>query len=245
MSTRRIVSTIPRGETLTPAPVHQAQTTPTQQETNVPTPDPNDPAWVYPSEQQFYNAMKRKGYQPDAQSMHTVVSIHNAVNERTWSLVQKWEATLHDCPNPRLVRFLGRPDDRSPRALFNEYVLMKSPPFDRHDWVVDRGDGVERRYVIDFYDGNPQTGGFTGSQKSKKPVSMHLDVRPALDDPMAAVDRVRMGFREMLPGIFGELDELQKNNKSLGRKMTMLQPKAAASAAASDKAYADCTKTRS
>ena len=60
------------------------------------------------------------------------------------------------------------------------------PPFDRHDWVVERC-GKEVRYLIDFYQGR-QTGG--------KPVAMHIDARPAADDLSGAWQRVRM----QLPG---------------------------------------------
>jgi len=53
--------------------------------------------------------------------------------------------------------------------LYSSY----SPPFDRHDWVVDRC-GTKLRYVIDFYTGhNPH--GLAGN------LSFYLDVRPALD----------------------------------------------------------------
>lgn len=39
---------------------------------------------------------------------------------------------------PRLLRFLGRPDDTSPKATAK--MLFGHPmPFDRHDWIVDRG----------------------------------------------------------------------------------------------------------
>lgn len=55
-------------------------------------------------------------------------------------------------------------------------------PFDRHDWVIDRC-GCDVRYIIDFYNANPPPG---------TPVSMFLDVRPALDSPGAVWDRVRM-----------------------------------------------------
>ena len=51
----------------------------------------------------------------------------------------------------------------------------------RHDWTIDRC-GKQVRYVIDFYNGSGGSGG----------VSMHLDVRPALDDVDGFVDRVRM-----------------------------------------------------
>ena len=45
--------------------------------------------WMYPSEQMFFNAMQRKGWRPSEGDMRTVVSIHNAVNERAWSEVRQ------------------------------------------------------------------------------------------------------------------------------------------------------------
>jgi len=151
---------------------------------------------MYPSEQQFYNAMRRKGYDADAVAMPYVVQIHNAVNERTWKEVRQWEKELHNVENPRLVRFLGRPEQRSPKAWWN-VLTGKNPPFDRHDWYIDRGDGMERRYVIDFYEGKSSS-----SCNNAAPVSMYLDVRPALDDSQALLDRIRMAARDTLPGIF-------------------------------------------
>ena len=49
------------------------------------------------------------------------------------------------CAQPRLVRFVGRPQDYSPKArLLN--LLGYKLPFDRHDWTVDRcGTQVRRR----------------------------------------------------------------------------------------------------
>jgi len=47
--------------------------------------------WLYPSPQMFYNAMRRKGWDPREEDMTTVVGIHNAVNERTWNQVLEWE----------------------------------------------------------------------------------------------------------------------------------------------------------
>lgn len=87
---------------------------------------------------------------------------------------------------PRLLRFVGRPQDYSPKArLLN--LLGYKLPFDRHDWVVLR-DAHEVRYVIDFYNAAPAPG---------LPVGMYLDVRPALDSPQALADRLRMQWRWM------------------------------------------------
>jgi cytochrome c heme-lyase len=47
--------------------------------------------WIYPSERMFFEAMKRKGHDPRAADMRTVVPIHNAVNERAWAEIKAWE----------------------------------------------------------------------------------------------------------------------------------------------------------
>eukprot|EP00884_Botryococcus_braunii_P006462 jgi/Botrbrau1/15817/Bobra.40_1s0006.4 len=164
LSTQRAMSSIPMGEGDRPA--HQEEGT---------------PVWVYPSEQMFYNAMKRKGWRPVEDDMRTVVAIHNTVNERAWAEVLRWER-LHasECSCPRLRKFEGRPTAYSPKArLLN--LLGYKLPFDRHDWVVDRC-GRDVRYVIDFYNAAPLP---------HMPVAMHLDVRPALDSFSAVWDRLR------------------------------------------------------
>lgn len=47
--------------------------------------------WVYPSQQMFFNAMKRKNWDPLEEDMKVIVPIHNAVNERAWNLILKYE----------------------------------------------------------------------------------------------------------------------------------------------------------
>jgi len=58
-------------------------------------------------------------------------------------------------------------------------------PFDRHDWYVQRrttqGEVREVRYVIDYYSAPPEPTG--------EPV-FYLDVRPAIDGPTAAAERL-------------------------------------------------------
>ena len=86
----------------------------------------------------FYDAMRRKGWDADRAAIPAVVAIHNAVNERAWTEVLRWEA-MHrgSCGNPTLLRFEGRPKDISPRAWARSWMGY-ALPFDRHDWVVDR-----------------------------------------------------------------------------------------------------------
>ncbi|KAJ7771751.1 cytochrome C1 heme lyase [Mycena metata] len=137
-------------------------------------PNASDGNWVYPSEAQFFAAMARKKHDPQARDMRTIVPIHNAVNERAWAEVMRWEAGRggEACGGVKLVNFKGKPGEKSIRARW-KMLLGYSAPFDRHDWVVDRC-GVQMRYIIDFYTGRSQ-GPATGP-------SFFLDVRPALDN---------------------------------------------------------------
>ncbi|KZT26490.1 cytochrome c and c1 heme-lyase [Neolentinus lepideus HHB14362 ss-1] len=126
--------------------------------------------WEYPSEAQFFAAMARKQHDPHAADMAAIVPIHNAVNERAWAEVLRWEAG-QGSGEAKLVSFKGRPGDLTPRARWRA-LIGYSKPFDRHDWIVDRS-GTRIRYVIDFYTGRAQG-------PSAAP-SFYLDVRPALD----------------------------------------------------------------
>lgn len=104
--------------------------------------------WVYPSEQQYYNAIKRKGYKASAADMPSTLAIHNAVNEKGWQMVQEWERAHAEAaatatpaagggeggagvPAPKLLRFTGRPQDTSPKAWVKSTLLGYRPPFDR------------------------------------------------------------------------------------------------------------------
>lgn len=103
---------------------------------------------MYPSEQQYYNAIKRKGYKASATDMPSTLAIHNAVNEKGWAMVQEWERaraeaasgggggagegrSAADVPTPKLLRFTGRPQDTSPKAWVKSTLLGYRPPFDR------------------------------------------------------------------------------------------------------------------
>lgn len=206
LSTHRTISSIPKGNTnndtsSNPTPNHQ------------PTHNSN---WVYPSEQQFFNAMKRKGWEIPPGTEATipfVVQIHNAVNERGWKEIREWE-NLRSNEDPKLVKFIGRPQDLSPKARIYSMLWLRKEPFDRHDWYVSREDGTDmRRYVIDFYNGKEKDVSDSGvndrvgdddhnsQMKNLSLPSMYLDVRPALDDSDAAFDRLKMSFKDTFPGI--------------------------------------------
>ena len=98
-------------------PPHNTSQLPTDREiSSIPRADGTK--WVYPSQAQFYAAMERKNHNPHAPDMRVIVPIHNAVNERAWSEVLKWEEGQggEKCAGVKLVSFKGRPNDRTPRA---------------------------------------------------------------------------------------------------------------------------------
>lgn len=99
LSVKRATSNIPKGDF---TPEHQPKAA---------------EKWVYPSEQQYYNAMKRKGYNPSESDIPAVLFIHNHVNEQGWSKVKEWEA-YSGFANPKLKRFMGKPTQLSPKARF-------------------------------------------------------------------------------------------------------------------------------
>jgi cytochrome c heme-lyase len=171
LPTERTFSTIPRGE------------------------DDSEGVWEYPSPQQMFNAMLRKGKAEDIpeDAVEDMVDVHNFLNEGAWQEILEWEKPYVDKyqKEPRLAQFTGRPDDMSPRArvflelskVFPE-TFNTEPPFDRHDWYVLRPNGSggwdKVRYVIDYYGGPDDHHGMP---------TFFLDVRPALDNFTNAKDR--------------------------------------------------------
>lgn len=183
--------------------------------------------WEYPSPQQMYNAMVRKGkIDPNTgeeipeDAVESMVFVHNFLNEGCWEEVLNWEQPYTDKTHvvPRLLKFTGRPDQLSPRARWYAMLGKVFPsyfsgelPFDRHDWVVLRADpmsgdpenpGFKKvRYVIDFYGGPDDEDGFP---------TFNLDVRPALDNASNAKDRFIHYTRPIMQEYFGESKDSSK-----------------------------------
>ncbi|GAX20154.1 cytochrome c heme-lyase [Fistulifera solaris] len=181
LSTSRQVSSIMRG-TNDDIPRHQTEDSSSNK----------DNKWVYPSEQQFYNAMRRKGWSNIPEdSIPTVLQIHNHINERTWRNIQEWESS----DELLLARFMGRPKDISPKAFFLSKVLrMYDPPFDRHDWYVQHpGSQEQHRYVIDYY--------YLPNPDPNMPPIPYVDARPALDHPRAVWLQGKQFLKSAFPGI--------------------------------------------
>ncbi|KAI9866937.1 MAG: holocytochrome c synthase [Trichoglossum hirsutum] len=198
---------------------HQTIDLPTERSTSsIPKGSANEEGnWEYPSAQQMYNAMLRKGYtDTPVDAVESMVAVHNFLNEGAWNEIVEWERRFgrglsnawQECyrgeegstpttlpstaSQPRLLRFIGRPKEMTPKATMLQALgwiyptrFGGPPPFDRHDWFVQRqlsnGSQREVRYVIDYYSGPPEPTG--------EPV-FYLDVRPAVDSPVAAVERM-------------------------------------------------------
>ncbi|CAO1638208.1 unnamed protein product [Sympodiomycopsis kandeliae] len=165
--------------------------------------------WVYPSPAQFHAALQRKGRSSHKESdMNIVVPIHNAVNERCWQEILKWEKdndrgqSERQCGGPKLVSFKGKPKEVTWKAWMKG-ILGYQAPFDRHDWVIDRC-GHRVRYIIDFYAGrspsaNPEKSGKNHpfASNAERMMSFYLDVRPAPDTFEGISMRIRKAARDI------------------------------------------------
>lgn len=174
LSHQRQISSIPRASPPPSSPDNSSSSTHSPNAEQ----DPETSAsghWIYPSEAQFFAAMRRKSHNPSPLDMKTIVPIHNAVNEKAWHEILKWESGRggERCGGPKLISFRGDSTKLTPRARWN-VLLGYQGPFDRHDWVVDRC-GVKIEYVIDFYQGK------AAAPERGQPLSFYLDVRPKLN----------------------------------------------------------------
>jgi cytochrome c heme-lyase len=95
LPTNRTASTIPR-------PPASASLPSAASSSSAPLSDPSNPyntspntddtkVWEYPSPQQFYNALVRKGWETPEEHVETMVEIHNFLNEEAWDEVLGWE----------------------------------------------------------------------------------------------------------------------------------------------------------
>lgn len=78
--------------------------------------------WVYPSPQQFYNALMRKGKETPEESVDSMVEIHNFLNEKAWDEIRRWEDRRSPNERIELARFEGRPDQLSPKARYHLFL---------------------------------------------------------------------------------------------------------------------------
>lgn len=88
-----------------PAP-HQNTVLPMQREESS-IPRNADSKWEYPSPQQFYNALVRKGWETPEEHIETMVQVHNFLNEEAWLEVLKWEKRQYKYGTTQTLQFLG------------------------------------------------------------------------------------------------------------------------------------------
>lgn len=126
-----------------PAPNQKLALPTSREESTIPR-GSGDGTWEYPSPQQMYNALLRKGYtDTDVTAVESMVSVHNFLNEGAWAEIVGWEqrfsrglykgwqvckrGDLHSSEElerhwdgnesqPTLIRFQGRPKDMTPKA---------------------------------------------------------------------------------------------------------------------------------
>ena len=141
----RTISSIPRAGVAAGAPSAcpvASGSAPSKDATaTVPAPAAKVDQWEYPSPQQFYNALVRKGWETPEESVEMMVHIHNWLNEAAWQQVRHWEEKHYGCVVPQscciltkftvyfysgdrssLARFEGRPKDLSPKARYHLFL---------------------------------------------------------------------------------------------------------------------------
>lgn len=204
LSTERVVSSIPRSRNSAApgaSPYDAPSACPVKHDSSTPAEEQTD-KWEYPSPQQFYNALVRKGWETPEEHVETMVLVHNFLNEQAWLEVLEWEKLAGaDSSRAELARFQGKPGTLTPKARVFGWLstvmpgtFSSEPPFDRHDWVVRRPDqnGKEVRYVIDYYS--------VPDDPDKDEPEFVLDVRPALDSFESLSVRLQKGFAEWKQG---------------------------------------------
>lgn len=190
-------------------------------QSNIPKGGTNEETWNYPSPQMFFNAMRRKGKGDGVreEDIGVAVAVHNNTNERAWKQVLQWENQRVDLDAPpKLLKFNGT-QKLSPKAWIRHYVLGKEKPFDRHDWIVQRG-STQLRYIIDFYSDDLKNSqdALPGLNDHTTVKSILIDVRPAVESWTAIKLRLFNMFSttgEYLP----EVSE-QDTNVQIGREIT-------------------------
>lgn len=128
-----------------PAPNQTHVLPTTRDESSIPK-GSGDGNWEYPSPQQMYNALLRKGYtDTDVTAVESMVAVHNFLNEGAWAEIVEWErrfakglkrgwevskrgeenaslvlrkleAVEGEPEQPSLIRFQGRPKEMTPKA---------------------------------------------------------------------------------------------------------------------------------
>ncbi|KAK5995222.1 Holocytochrome-c synthase [Cladobotryum mycophilum] len=199
---------------------NQAVSLPTsREESTIPKGDGSGTTWEYPSPQQMYNAMLRKGYtDTDITAVEPMVAVHNFLNEGAWQEIVGWEErfgrglvkgwkvcrrgeahTIEELDRqwdgtrvqPTLVRFQGRPKDLTPKATILQILGWISPSNFATPLPFDRHDW----YVSRDINGEKKEIRYVidyysgASDDDSEDGVFFLDVRPAAT-PQGAAERI-------------------------------------------------------
>ena len=107
----------------------------------------------------MYHALLRKGGEVDVTAVESMVSVHNFLNEGAWAEIVEWErrfgrglgkgwemckrgeegsmaganmsqgANEEEVAQPRLIRFMGRPKDMTPKAAMIQLMGRIYPSY--------------------------------------------------------------------------------------------------------------------
>ncbi|VUC34290.1 unnamed protein product [Clonostachys rosea] len=218
-----------------PAP-NQNFTLPTSREESTIPKGSGDGNWEYPSPQQMYNALLRKGYSDtDITAVESMVSVHNFLNEGAWQEILGWEQRFgrglyrgwQICKRgeehseeefdrhwdgkdvePTLVRFQGRPKDLTPKATMLQVLGWIYPSKFGSEPPFDRHDWFVSRTV----NGQPQEIRYVIDYYSGEPEPtgepvFYLDVRPAATMQGSAERIIRWGSDVWWKAIGGDKRE--------------------------------------
>ncbi|KAK1675496.1 cytochrome c/c1 heme-lyase [Colletotrichum godetiae] len=226
---------------------NQAVALPTEREPSTIPRGSGDGNWEYPSPQQMYNALLRKGYtDTDITAVESMVSVHNFLNEGAWAEIVSWEERFgkglyrgwQSCKRgeensedmverlkdgsetpPTLIRFQGRPKDMTPKAVMWQVAGWLYPSKFETEPPFDRHDWFVSRKV----------GGvekeiryvidyYSGEPEPTGEPVFYLDVRPAVT-PLGAAERlIRWGGDVWWRASGAEVREQEQLAKQVGQK---------------------------
>ncbi|KAJ0296492.1 hypothetical protein COL516b_011517 [Colletotrichum fioriniae] len=226
---------------------NQAVALPTEREPSTIPRGSGDGNWEYPSPQQMYNALLRKGYtDTDITAVESMVSVHNFLNEGAWAEIVSWEERFgkglyrgwQACKRgeensedmverlkdgsetpPTLIRFQGRPKDMTPKAVMWQVAGWLYPSKFETEPPFDRHDWFVSRKV----------GGvekeiryvidyYSGEPEPTGEPVFYLDVRPAVT-PLGAAERlIRWGGDVWWRASGAEVREQEQLAKQVAQK---------------------------
>ncbi|CAG9943667.1 unnamed protein product [Clonostachys rosea f. rosea IK726] len=226
-----------------PAPNQEFNLPTSREESTIPK-GSGDGNWEYPSPQQMYNALLRKGYSDtDITAVESMVSVHNFLNEGAWQEILGWEQRFGRglyrgwqlCKRgeehtgeevdrhwdgkdvePTLIRFQGRPKDMTPKATMLQVLGWIYPSKFGSEPPFDRHDWFVSRTV----NGQPQEVRYVIDYYSGEPEPtgepvFFLDVRPAATMQGSAERIIRWGSDVWWKAIGG--DKREQDPQSLVR----------------------------